>query len=100
MKFIKNASVNGTSLQGYTNTTYDKLVKVFGEPDFGPEDEKYGKVTCEWRLEFLDGTVATIYDWKTYDGTPMGEYDWHIGGRSNLAVAHVTDFLRKHKDIV
>jgi len=44
-------------------------------------------------LEFEDGTVATIYDWKEYE-TPMGLYRWHIGGKNNLAVARVTRALK------
>jgi len=75
--------VNGTSLRGYVLTTYDKLVATFGEPTYlGSYDEK---TTCEWFIEFEDGTVATIYDWKT-GGTPMYPYEWHIGGKNNKVV--------------
>jgi hypothetical protein len=83
MKFTTEADVNGTSLQGYMEAYYHELVEVFGEPEGGSD-----KTTVEWCLAFEDGTVATIYDWKEYD-TPMGLYQWHIGGKSNLAVARV-----------
>jgi hypothetical protein len=63
---------------------YHQLVEVFGEPEGGGD-----KTTAEWALEFEDGTVATIYDWKEYE-TPMGLYHWHIGGLNNLAVDRVT----------
>ena len=77
--------VNGTSLKGYVNATYEELVEKFGEPTYTYGD----KTTVEWSLEFEcdadngslgeDGNVeyvtATIYDWKT-DYTPTGEYDW------------------------
>ena len=83
-------SSNGTCLQGYIETTYDELVKVFGKPT---ELEGDGdKVTVEWILQFSDGTVATIYDWKLSE-TPMGVYNWHIGGRSQRAVDLVTDCM-------
>jgi len=43
-------------------------------------------------LEFEDGTVATIYDWKLYE-TPYDEYQWHIGGKSFKAVERVLDVM-------
>ena len=84
MKFTNDADANGTCLQGYVQAYYHQLVEVFGEPEGGGD-----KTTVEWCLEFEDGTVATIYDWKEYE-TPMGLYHWHIGGKNNLAVARVT----------
>jgi hypothetical protein len=80
MKFTKDADANGTCLQGYVEAYYHQLVEVFGEPDGGGD-----KTTVEWCLEFEDGTVATIYDWKEYE-TPMGLYRWHIGGNQRRAV--------------
>lgn len=81
-------SINGTCLQGYIETTYDELVKVFGEPTRLEGD----KVTVEWILQFSDGTVATIYDWKLSE-TPMEYYPWHIGGMSRRAVDLVTNCM-------
>lgn len=78
--------INGTSLQGYITTTRRNLTALFGEPD----EQDMDKVTCEWRLRFPSGVVATIYDWKRYSFMPMDmEYAWHIGGKSTAAVAEV-----------
>ena len=87
MNFKKNVNPSGTSLQGYMTATYNELVEVFGQPDWGPDfdDEK---VTCEQCLEFEDGTVATIYDYKR-GRTPYGQYEWHIGGFNKDAVDRV-----------
>jgi hypothetical protein len=74
---------NGTHLQGTVYTTFAKLQDLLGEGD---------KTTQEWCIEFSDGTVATIYDWKEYS-TPMGGYDWHIGGHTRRAVQLVEDLL-------
>jgi len=84
MSFTHGANTNGTSLRGYIQASYDQLVQVFGEPDIGPDDRNQDKVTCVWELQFGDGTVATIYDWKEGE-TPMGTYRWHIGGRNTNA---------------
>ena len=89
MKFKTYRDFDMTSLQGYVNTTYDKLVEVFGEPAVYTGD----KVTCEWSLKFADGTIATIYDYKT-DCTPLEEYDWHIGGFNAYAVKRVCETLQ------
>ena len=77
--------VNGTSLKGFVKTTYADLVEKFGEPTYTSGD----KTTAEWNLEFevdvphygggTEYVTATIYDWKTCS-TPMGEYEWHVGG--------------------
>jgi len=76
-----HGSLNGTCLQGYINTTFDELVNVFGTPT----KIKGDKVNVEWSIQFSDGTVAAIYDWKRCK-IPTGVYNWHIGGRSKLAV--------------
>jgi hypothetical protein len=88
MKFTKDAIVNGTSLQGHITTTYAELVEKFGEPNcFGGD-----KITVEWALEFGDGTVATIYDWK-YGETPMHKTEWNIGGKTKEAVYRVYEVM-------
>ena len=87
------ASVVGTSLQGYIKTTYDEIVEVFGEPRYTGGDDK---VTTEWDLEFeVDDVyvVATIYDWKL-GHTPYRTYDWHIGGYSTQAAHVVAKYMK------
>ena len=87
-----DAQTNGTCLQGTIYTHYCTLVEKFGEPTFGTST--YGnddKVTVEWVLEFEDGTVATIYDWKCRQ-TP-GQYFWHVGGFDRRAVELVEGAL-------
>lgn len=99
------ASVSGTSLQGYIKTTYADLVEVFGEPRYSGGDDK---VTTEWNLEFRVATIfediddeyeyvtATIYDWKLC-GTPFVEYDWHIGGHTTQAAHVVAEYMKRSK---
>ena len=89
MKFTTGANANMTCLQGYMPARYEELVAVFGEPEAGGD-----KTTVEWCLQFADGTVATIYDWKEYE-TPMGLYYWHIGGKSELALTQVHSAFRQ-----
>lgn len=60
-------------------------MKRFGPPLEGSDD---GKTTAEWDLEFEDGTVATIYDWKT-GSTPEKLYNWHIGGHNQDVLKHI-----------
>jgi hypothetical protein len=75
-RHLENCSeINFSCLQGYVNTTYDNLVKTFGEPTLRDGD----KTTVEWQLKFYNGDVVTIYDYNQWD-TPTGYYDWHIGG--------------------
>lgn len=90
MKFTTYANGTGSSLQGYITTTYDRLTRVFGQPVGGD------KTTAEWAIQFKDGTVATIYDWKEFS-TPVGQYRWHIGGQNNRAVELVTATLNEDR---
>ena len=76
---------NMTSFVGEVNTTYARLVEVFGQPLSGSGD---GKVNSEWIIKFADGNVATIYDWKLPE-TPTDDYNWHIGGHKRWVVAKV-----------
>jgi len=78
----RTGKANGTCLQGYMKTDYNTLVNLFGFPNSGSDD---GKTTAEWLLEYSDGTIVTIYDWKT-GSTPKSEYDWHVGGKSEKAL--------------
>lgn len=80
---------NGTSLVGYVDTDYHTLVRVFGEPDREDQD----KVQAEWRLQFPDGTIATIYDWKRYGMSPESCQVWHVGGFGVEALVNVKDAL-------
>lgn len=70
------ASRSGTSLRGFLPPiSYARLIEAFGEPTF-----RYGdKVEAEWVIEFADGTLATVYDYKM--GPPVETTtSWHIGG--------------------
>jgi antitoxin component YwqK of YwqJK toxin-antitoxin module len=85
-----------TCLQGYIVASYDRLVELFGEPT---EGDGY-KVDAEWIVEFEDGTVATIYNWKNgrnycgHEGYPIELItDWNIGGYKKQAVRLVDDVL-------
>lgn len=90
MEFVNKAYIHGTCYQGQIPATYRDLVDAFGMPTTGPDDFLDDKVTCSWHLTFEDGTVATIYDWKT-GYTPTGVYNWHIGGKNKTAVERVLD---------
>ena len=82
-------SVNGFSLQGHVQTTYDRLVEVFGQPQFTDADP-YEKVACEWTVEaevqdeFDSDSIVyknfTVYCWK-YGRIPTEECEWNIGGK-------------------
>jgi len=96
LKFEHNPSGFGTSLQGYVKASYDQLVEVFGDPTYS-ETSGDDKVDFEWILKFSDGTDATIYNWKDYDGGLTArsnpEYEWHIGGHNAIAVSNVLERL-------
>lgn len=86
----------GTSLQGYVDVSYDKLVKTFGEPN--AQGDGY-KTDAEW-IVFTPAGVSTIYNYKDghnyNDGAGLDVEsitDWHIGGKSKEVVEWIEKAL-------
>jgi len=100
MKFntAENIKANGTCLQGYVQSTFDEIVEIFGKPNYGPQDYSFEKVTCEWVVQFEDGTIATIYDWKMCE-TPYGKYYWHIGGFNHRAIELIEKTVEMYRAV-
>ena len=107
MKVIKTESkyLNGTSFHnGVLQTTYNKLVETFGEPeyeDFSGRD----KVSCEWELQVdINGELIhfAIYDWKEYGYAPVypknrdTEYSFHIGTHSSHHTNILIEYFEMH----
>jgi len=91
-------NTNGTHLQGHMHCGYDKLVEVFGDPLSEGFDDY--KSDAEWTIEFNDGTVATIYNYKNgrnYLGDaglyPKEITEWNIGGHDRKAVEKIMKVL-------
>jgi hypothetical protein len=91
-------NVSGTYLLGYINCTYDDIVETLGYPlEDGFDDYKSD---AEWHIEFDDGLVATIYNYKNGKNY-LGEHgynvcdipQWNIGGNSLRVVQMVLDLI-------
>lgn len=93
--------IDGSHGLGSIVTTYQKLVDTFGKETFDWSGDL--KSECYWTLLFNDGTIATIYDWKSnkrYCGDIKGiskddNINWNIGGFSSKAVELVQRELDK-----
>jgi hypothetical protein len=91
---------NMTCLRGHITTSYANLVQVFGEPMADGFDDY--KSDAEWVVQFEDGLVATIYNYKNGknycgdQGTPTHLIkDWNIGGHDTAVVAYIKDALKE-----
>jgi hypothetical protein len=88
-------NTNFTHLQGYINASYSHLCDLLGESQSW---DGY-KTDWEWNIEFEDGTVATVYNWKNgpnygaHEVTPDMIKEWHVGGRSSKALENVKKIL-------
>ena len=93
----KEIDANGTYLQGYIHVPFSKLVKIFGEPKRVRGEGC--KVDAEWQIEYPDGYVATIYNYKdgvNYLGENYGIHveditEWHIGGHNQIVVEYIQE---------
>ena len=96
---INDVSINisGTSFQGDLIASYSKIVEKLGDP----MSSFCGyKTDAEWCIEFDNGVVATIYNWKNgvnylgHDGLPVEDIvEWHIGGSDSRVSAWVSDLI-------
>lgn len=91
-------SINTQDLrqQGIIHISYDKLVVILGEPNSGSGEE----VDVAWDIEFDDGQVASIHNWKNGANylaekglAPIDIFDWHIDGKSSEVVDMVKIIL-------
>ncbi|MFA6570161.1 MAG: hypothetical protein WCT77_02890 [Bacteroidota bacterium] len=93
----KLVKTENTGLVGYVNISYDHLVIAFGKPT-SQRPSGDDKVRIIWDIEFEDGTVATIYDWKNYGKSVKwvkeNFTEWHIGGNDKYAVDKVLAILK------
>ena len=82
-KAVTSELINdGTCNQGSVYATFDQLVSLLGKP-FGSSAD--GKVQALWQVQFGDGTIATIYDYKEYDTALEDVTCWSVGGHSERA---------------
>jgi len=93
---VNQTDANGTCLQGYVSTTYDKIVAKYGQPT---EGDGY-KIDVEWIIEWEDGLIGTLYNWKNgknylgKDGTPTKKIEeWNIGGHKKIVAKRIQDDL-------
>ena len=95
---------SGSHLVGVVVASYNMLKTAFGDACGG---DGY-KTEVEWAIQFEDGTIATIYDWKEgdcYHGEGQGTHfskveEWHIGGFNGNAELRVLEVLTGIQDMV
>ena len=96
VRSVNQADINGTCLQGHVSITHDKIVAKYGQPI---EGDGY-KIDAEWIIEWEDGLIGTLYNWKNgknylgREGTPIKKIkEWNIGGHNKLVVKRIQDDL-------
>lgn len=96
IKSINKASPDGTFLLDSIDTDYAKIVEKYGNPT---TVDGY-KSDAGWVIEWDDGRVGTIYNWKNgknylgKDGLEVNKIkDWNIGGKDKIVVKRIRDDL-------
>lgn len=94
-----STTANGCSNTGKITATFETLVKLFGEPErLKQSDGDDDKVQVEWVIEWEDGTISTIYDWKWYGVEPESIVEWNIGGLNYKSAAYVQELISGSHD--
>lgn len=95
MKKTPRTDIVGTHKVGQITATMAQLVDVFGKPE--PYSGFDNKVNWQWVLTFKEDhrkVIATIYDWKEYDGFgPNTMITWSIGGHTEMAAQLVHEYM-------
>jgi len=102
---VKDIHTAGTSLVGHLERVdFYRLIEVFGRP--GTDNHDDYKCDAQWDIEFGDGLVATIYNWKNslnYNDRIEKNGDhgmqltdmthWNIGGKDPKVVDRLMSML-------
>lgn len=95
---VVGIKIDGTSYQGQIEADYDELERLLG---LSMDGDGY-KTDAEWWIQFRDGTVATIYNWKNghnylgEDGLDLEQiHYWNVGGKSKHALDLVNEMLEQ-----
>ena len=102
---VKDIETDGSSLVGHLeDISFYRLIETFGRPSDNFDDYKSD---AEWDIEFDDGLVATIYNWKNglnYTGkidkdgnhglqlTDMNK--WNVGGKDPKVLDRLLTMLK------
>lgn len=85
-----------TGNKGTLLTDYETIKKVFGEPN---TDFECGHQTdAHWTIQFLDGQVGTIYNWKNgknyCDAYELEDIpEWEVGGKTSEVYERINKML-------
>lgn len=86
-KLDNDLDVHNTRQFTAVKTTYDNLVKLFGEPlQVNTEN-----TNVEWRVSFSDGEMLVVYDWHKDD--PYTNTVWNVSGHTFLGTSRIYDIL-------
>ena len=101
--FKGTTDFGGGSGQGSIESSYDNLVKLFGEP---MEGDDY-KVSMEWSAIDNNGNIVSIYDWKStnlYDDElpdpshlkGLESFSWNIGAKNEQDAINLIGYIYKN----
>lgn len=86
-----NIDMNGTALVGTIQATRAQITRVFGE-SLGAGDKTF----FNWIIQFENGVIGTVYDWKSgVEPGPNQLMTWHIGGHDRRAAELVHAAFRE-----
>ena len=99
--------INGTSLSGYLNVSYQTLVELFGEPNAKVDGYK---TDAEWHVKVKEEgdapAFATIYnykDGKNYlgaNGLNVEDIkDWHVGSKSKWTFYNLEEYVENYQSV-
>ncbi len=84
-------------LGAFDSVKLEELHEKFGSPMIYSDEEGDYKVKYQWCIEFEDGLIATIYDWKvdySQKCVMTQPIEWHVGGHDPRVMDRIYKLTR------
>ena len=90
---VLNKMVGTHFFGSFENVSFEELVELFGNPITTEDND----IRFQWLIEFEDGLLATIYDWKvdySQKCVMTQPIEWHVGGHDPRVMDRIYKLTR------
>jgi hypothetical protein len=87
---VLNKMVGTHFFGSFENVSFEELVELFGNPITTEDND----IRLQWLIEFEDGLLATIYDYKQKKSIWTDPIEWSVGGHDPRVMDRIYKLTR------
>ena len=87
---VLNKMVGTHFFGSFENVSFEELVELFGNPITTEDND----IRFQWLIEFEDGLLATIYDYKQKKSIWTDPIKWSVGGHDPRVMDRIYKLIR------